>query len=97
MLIINISAEYQAHRIQEKTVTFIFRNYFIGIHIFTLVSPLDDKESHIIYIKQPKFRLPAENAISLQRFWTGLVQEGQDFYQLQVGMYDLLPDNGHIQ
>lgn len=50
MLIINISAEYQAHRIQDKTVTFIFRNYFIGIHIFTLVSPLDDKESHIFIL-----------------------------------------------
>lgn len=32
------------------TVTLIFRNYFIGIHIFTLVSPLDDEESHIFIL-----------------------------------------------
>lgn len=74
---------------QNKTLAFIFRNYFIGIHIFTLVSPLDDEESHIL-IKQPRFRLPAENEISLQEFF--IVK-----YQLQVGMYDLLPDNCHIQ
>lgn len=67
------SSEYQVHRIQDKRLTFIFRNYFIGIHIFILVSPLDDEESHI-YMKQPKFRMPAENAISLQKVWTHLVQ-----------------------
>lgn len=51
-----------------------FRNYFIGIHIFTLVSPLDDEESHILYTKQPKFKWPAEINMSLHKFWAPLLQ-----------------------
>lgn len=51
-----------------------FRNYFIGIHISTLVSPLDDEESHILYTKQPKIKWPAEIKMSLHKFWARLLQ-----------------------
>lgn len=51
-----------------------FRNYFIGIHIFTLVSPLDDEENHILYTKQPKFKWPAVINMSLHKFWTRPLQ-----------------------
>lgn len=94
-----ISAQYQRHTIQNKTI-FIFRNYFIGIHIFTLVSPLDDEESHIFILNSQGLDCLLRIILASRSYGLIYASRSKIFVvknQLQVGMYDLLTDNCHIQ